>query len=175
MSRCQAAGPAGYISTPKVLFCRTSTDVLKSVAFFGRFPELVRITCRLRWLWSIFWMILTGENFRQENLSHLHFVHHKSQPDWPGIEPGSPRWQAGVAYVSTMLFMYSVIKISVPASQKIQSMSIIRTSRLILHREIMCIYYMNFIGRVTTTSGKNAVFLNITTGGMCNHHWTLKG
>jgi hypothetical protein len=74
-----------------------------------------------------------------------------------------------------MLFMYSVPKISVPASQKTQSMSVTRTSRLILYTEVVGIYCMNFIGRVITTSGKIAVFLNITAGGMCNHHWALKG
>jgi len=74
-----------------------------------------------------------------------------------------------------MLFIYSVLKISVPASQKIQSMSIIRPNCLILYTEVMSIYWMNFIGRVTTTFGKNAVFRNITKGGICNFHWALKG
>jgi len=80
----------------------------------------------------------------------------------PALRGGRP----GINYVNTMLFMYSVLKISVPASRKIQSMSIIRTSWLILYKEVMGIYCMNFIGHVTTTSGKNALFFNITTGGM---------
>jgi hypothetical protein len=28
-----------------------------------------------------------------ENLHHRHFVHHKSEMTWTGIEPGPPRWE----------------------------------------------------------------------------------
>jgi hypothetical protein len=31
----------------------------------------------------------------EKNLSQCHFVYHKSLMDWPGIEPGPPRWEAG--------------------------------------------------------------------------------
>jgi hypothetical protein len=31
-----------------------------------------------------------------KNLSQYHFFHHKSHMHWPGIEPGVPRWEAGV-------------------------------------------------------------------------------
>jgi hypothetical protein len=43
------------------------------------------------------WMKLTGETRSTRggggNLSQCHFVDHKSHMDWPGIEPGPPRWE----------------------------------------------------------------------------------
>jgi hypothetical protein len=30
-----------------------------------------------------------------KTMSQCYFVHHKSHMDWPGIEPGPPRWEAG--------------------------------------------------------------------------------
>jgi hypothetical protein len=30
-----------------------------------------------------------------ENLSQCYFVNHKSHMEWPRIEPGPPRWEAG--------------------------------------------------------------------------------
>jgi hypothetical protein len=31
----------------------------------------------------------------EKNLSQCHFVYHKSHMDWPGRQPGPPRWEAG--------------------------------------------------------------------------------
>jgi hypothetical protein len=33
--------------------------------------------------------------YSERNLSQYHFFHKKSHMDWPGIEPGPPRWEAG--------------------------------------------------------------------------------
>jgi hypothetical protein len=55
----------------------------------------------LWWRWFNFFFVFPCNgapvewNWRGKNLSQWHFVHHKSHMDWPGIEPGPPRWEAG--------------------------------------------------------------------------------
>jgi hypothetical protein len=34
-------------------------------------------------------------NYSGKNLPQCYFVYHKPHMDWPGIEPGPPRWEAG--------------------------------------------------------------------------------
>jgi hypothetical protein len=42
------------------------------------------------------WYIDRGKPKNSEkNLSQCHFFHHKFHMDWPGREPGPPRWEAG--------------------------------------------------------------------------------
>jgi hypothetical protein len=50
------------------------------------------------WVWraTVEWYIDRGNPKKSEkDLSHCYFVHHKSHMDWPGSEPGSPRWEDG--------------------------------------------------------------------------------
>jgi hypothetical protein len=50
----------------------------------------------------------TGEWYRQgklteelgENVSLFYFVHHRSHVDWPGSEPGPPRWEPATNHLS---------------------------------------------------------------------------
>jgi hypothetical protein len=73
--------------------------ILKNI-FFSFGGERPRSRSYGRW-WLVFSffrvMKLTGVNRSTggKNLSQWHFVHQKSHMDWPRIEPGTPRWEAG--------------------------------------------------------------------------------
>ena len=64
---------------------------------------------RWRWMWSNGGMILTVKpKYSEKPLSRYHVVHHKSHMDWPGIEPGTPRWEG--RSVCVMLTFYITIR-----------------------------------------------------------------
>jgi len=47
-------------------------------------------------MWNIGGVTITGQRmYWVKNLRQCHCVHHISHMDWPGIEPESPRWEAG--------------------------------------------------------------------------------
>jgi hypothetical protein len=61
-------------------YCATVVMKMKSNISFLIFPNN---GAPMEWNWQSSW----------KNLSQCHFVHHKSQMDWPGIEPEPPRWE----------------------------------------------------------------------------------
>jgi hypothetical protein len=74
--------------------------------FFWMKASLEASCATLWWKWLVFSFFLLMEHrwneidrgkpkYSGKNLSQYHFVHHKSYMDWPGIEPGPPRWEAG--------------------------------------------------------------------------------
>jgi hypothetical protein len=44
---------------------------------------------------SVDWQLAGEPEVLGENLPQCHLVHRKSHMTWPGIKPGSPRWEAG--------------------------------------------------------------------------------
>jgi hypothetical protein len=46
--------------------------------------------------WSVEWELAGETEALGENLHQRHLVHHKTHMIWPGIEPGPPRWEAGL-------------------------------------------------------------------------------
>jgi hypothetical protein len=48
---------------------------------------------------SVEWELVGETEVLGENLPQRHFVHHKSDMTWPGLEPGPPQWEEGTNHL----------------------------------------------------------------------------
>jgi hypothetical protein len=69
----------------------------RTQAWMPTYVRILRVPPMI-WVWraTVEWYIDRGKPKNSErNLSQCHLVHQKSHMDWPGLEPGPPRWEAG--------------------------------------------------------------------------------
>jgi hypothetical protein len=77
----------GYLADFDVVRLRLWTAATDGHIVHPRMTRVLRAT--VDWYWR-------GKRKNSEkNLSQCHAVHNKSHMDWPGREPGPPRWEAG--------------------------------------------------------------------------------
>jgi len=53
-------------------------------------------------------------------------------------------------------------------------MSIIKTSQLMLYREIIAVCSQIYTKHINTLCGQNTEFVNVTAGGTYSDHWALQ-
>jgi len=54
-------------------------------------------------------------------------------------------------------------------------MSVIKTSQMMLYREIIAVCSQIHRNHINTLYGQNTDFLNVTAGGTYSDHWDLEG
>jgi hypothetical protein len=67
------------------------------------------------------------------------------------------------------------VKNSIRTSQEIHSISISKTNRLMLFREIIATYCENHMEHIITLCGQNVEFLNVTADGTCTYQCYVAG
>jgi hypothetical protein len=106
---CPAIGSTGIISVRYQLpLCFLACKRFRREGFLVNW----KIVWNKSWETLDYWLVRTWFDYRHgapvewnckrvkpkysgKKLSQCHFVHHKSHMDWPGIETGPPRWEAG--------------------------------------------------------------------------------
>jgi len=91
------------LTTKGTMNVRTSLwNVSSFQVFISRFHSFVRLYCTtgdsnmymcIGYLWNN--IHREKPNYSVKNHSHCYSSHHKTQADWPGIETGPPRYEAG--------------------------------------------------------------------------------
>jgi hypothetical protein len=153
----------------KLLLYSVLFDFRKSIAVWKvprfRTSVLVRATCRWRWVLTIGRMILTGEKLSTmgKTCSSVIFPHYKSHVNCSGNKPGLPRSKPSQSYGAAferLRLTWVLINIqSVPRSK--HSVSVIKTSRLMLCREIIAVCSQIHIKHINTLCGQNVELLNV--------------
>jgi hypothetical protein len=153
----------------KAVFSAMPPDFQKPSAFWNvpmhlPFVFLVRETRRWKSM-EHWWNYIDRVKpmYLEKTPSQPHFVHHKSHKDWPDIEPVPPRWDAGGNQPEPRHGRRkSKLKQSfqlVPRSK--HSVSVIKTSQLMLYREIIAVCSKVRTEHINTLCGQNVELLNV--------------
>jgi hypothetical protein len=84
---------------------------------------------------------------------------------------GTLRWTVNITHLTSSVVHLKIQ--SVPRSK--HSVSVIKTSQLMLYREIITVCFEVHTKHINTLCGLNVEFVNVKPGGTYCYHWALKG
>jgi hypothetical protein len=112
-------------------------------------------------------MILRREisSTRRTNMSQCQFPLHKSHTDWLRIEPHlrgdkpATNWRSHDAALKTKVILKYTYRFSYRTAEKTRPVSIIKTSQLMLYREIFAIYFESYKADTKHRVGRTCIYL----------------